>query len=64
MQEFDPKKSEEFITKVFYESVVPSLEDYIRIPNLSRSYDPEWNTNGNLLKAAHHIKNWVQGLNI
>lgn len=33
--------------------------DYIRIDNLSRTYDAEWDTNGKLEKAAHHIKDWV-----
>jgi hypothetical protein len=31
---------------------VPSISDYIRIPNLSRAYDENWQTNGLLLKAA------------
>tara|TARA_B110000503_G_scaffold123286_1_gene188747 strand:+ start:53 stop:163 length:111 start_codon:yes stop_codon:yes gene_type:complete len=34
--------------------------DYVRIPNLSRHYDPEWNTNGLLEKAAHFIKDWIE----
>ena len=43
--------------------------EYIRIPNLSRSYDNEWNSNGLLEKAADFIKNWilaqgVQGLSM
>ena len=46
------------------ECVVPSISDYIRIPNLSRSYDPNWQTNGLALKAAQHIKEWVEKLNI
>ena len=33
--------------------------EYIRIPNLSRSYDNEWNSNGLLEKAADFIKNWI-----
>lgn len=50
--------------KTFDESALPSLEEYIRIPNLSRSYDAEWNTNGLLEKAAEHIKNWIESLAI
>ena len=38
--------------------------DFIRIPNLSRNYDPEWATNGLLTKAAEHIKAWIESLNI
>ena len=52
------------MTKEFYDSAVPSLQEFIKIPNLSRTYDPEWNTNGLLEKAANHIKGWVEGLQI
>ena len=38
--------------------------DYIRIDNLSRSYDPNWNTNGKLEAAADHIKSWIEQLDI
>jgi hypothetical protein len=31
---------------------------------LSRAFDPEWETNGLLTKAAEHIKGWVESLNI
>jgi len=32
-----------------YESkVIPALIEYIKIDNLSRTYDTEWNTNGKL----------------
>jgi hypothetical protein len=29
---------------------------------MSRSFDPEWNTNGLLLKAAQHILDWINSL--
>ena len=38
--------------------------DYVRIPNLSRAYDPEWDTNGLLEKAAEHIKTWIENLGV
>ena len=38
--------------------------DYIKIPNLSRSFDPEWQTNNLLERAADHIKDWVIQLDI
>ena len=54
----------EFIESKFDESVVPSLMEYVRIDNLSRTYDPEWMSNGKLEKAAGHIQEWVRGLGI
>jgi hypothetical protein len=38
--------------------------DFIRIPNLSRDYDKEWNSNGLLEKAAKHLLDWVMKQNI
>lgn len=38
--------------------------EFIRIDNLSRSYDPQWNTNGKLEKAARHIKTWIEDLGL
>lgn len=38
--------------------------EYIKIPNLSRNFDPDWQSNGLLEKAAEHIKSWVEQLNI
>ncbi len=43
---------QEYIEKVFNESYIPSLMEYIKIPNLSRNFDPDWQTNGLLEKAA------------
>jgi acetylornithine deacetylase/succinyl-diaminopimelate desuccinylase-like protein len=61
---FDVQKSKDFIKKVYEESLIPSLVEFIKIPNLSRGFDPEWATNGLLEKAAEHIKSWVEGLQI
>ena len=41
-----------FVEECFTTSALPSLEEYITIPNLSRSFDSEWATNGLLEKAA------------
>ena len=33
-------------------SIVPTLEEYIRIPNQSPLYDPQWKQNGYMNKAV------------
>lgn len=63
------EKTRELITKWFDTSALPALEEYVRIPNLSKAYDPEWNTNGLLEKAAKHLMDWatsqsVRGLSL
>lgn len=60
----DIEKATAFVYDTFDKSVLPSIMDFIRIPNLSRNFDPEWATNGLLTKAAEHIKAWIESLNI
>lgn len=61
---FDVEKATEFVYTNFDKSALPSLIEFIKIPNLSRAYDKEWETNGLLLKAAEHIKSWIEGFNV
>lgn len=63
-QKLNNQACQEFIEKVFTESALPSLMEYIKIPNLSRNFDPDWNKNGLLEKAAEHVKSWVEQLKI
>lgn len=59
MEGFNAEKCKEFVNKKFDESVIKSLSDFVAIPNLSKSFDKEWASNGLLEKAANHIKDWV-----
>jgi len=49
-----------FVTQEFDNSAVPALKEFIAIPNTSKQYDAEWQTNGLLEKAAAHLKTWVE----
>ena len=44
--------------------IVPMIEDFIRIPNQSRLFDPEWNTNGLQQKACNFCIDWALKLGI
>lgn len=55
----DAKKTLEFVSQTWDSSVVPTLQDYIRIPNQSPNFDADWATNGLLDKAAELEKEWV-----
>jgi acetylornithine deacetylase/succinyl-diaminopimelate desuccinylase-like protein len=46
-------------TKDFNEKILPGLQDFIRIDNLSPDYDPEWKENLKLDKAGNHLINWA-----
>ena len=60
MSSIDASAIKSFVDEEFTKSALPSIIDYIKIPNLSRSYDVEWATNGLLEKAANHIKSWIE----
>ena len=54
----DYDKTIEIVHRDFDNSILPALQDYIRIDNLSPEFVPEWITNGKLEKAAQHIIDW------
>ncbi|HEV7765018.1 MAG TPA: M20 family metallopeptidase [Thermoanaerobaculia bacterium] len=41
-------------------SIVPTLEQYIRIPNQSPLFDPDWKRNGHMNKAVALARSWVE----
>lgn len=45
-------------------SALEGLKDFIRIPNLSPDYDPEFLTNGLITKCVDTVKNWVEAQGI
>ena len=51
-----------YVDKFFGLRVLPNLMDFIRIPNCSPNYDSDWETNGNALKAANFLCDWIESL--
>jgi len=41
-------------------SIVPALQRYIRIPNQSPLFDPDWKQNGHMNEAVALAKAWVE----
>ncbi|KRW99312.1 hypothetical protein PPERSA_02424 [Pseudocohnilembus persalinus] len=64
MAKYDPKVAQDFINKLWDESMQQSIMDFIRIPNQSKNFDPEWNTNGLQEKACAHIVDWSKKQNV
>ncbi len=46
------------IDRWWRESIVPSLSDYVRVPNKSPAFDPEWEANGHMQRAAELLAAW------
>ena len=54
----------QFVDAVWDDSIVPALCDYIRIPNKSPLFDPDWEANGHMSKAATLLESWCRHLDI
>ena len=53
-----------FADEVWDTSIVPTLCDYIRIPNKSPAFDPDWEAAGHMQRAAALLDAWCEHLDI
>lgn len=66
---FNPQELHEFVCQQWQEEILPSLCDYIKIPNKSPHFDAQWQEHGYMEQAVNHISNWCkahapQGMNL
>ena len=52
--------SSEFISTLWDRDIVPVLTDYIRIPNKSPMFDPEWEKHGHMDKVVALFEKWAR----
>ncbi|HHQ9287918.1 TPA: M20 family metallopeptidase [Legionella anisa] len=57
---FNPQALYDFVCHQWEEKIIPSLCDYIRIPNKSPHFDPKWQEHGFMEQAVSHIANWCK----
>ncbi|MBM4260549.1 MAG: M20/M25/M40 family metallo-hydrolase [Deltaproteobacteria bacterium] len=60
----DPKKTQSYVDKVWTESIVPRLVEYIAIPNKSPHFDQEWKEHGHMARAVELIAEWCRSRKI
>jgi acetylornithine deacetylase/succinyl-diaminopimelate desuccinylase-like protein len=53
-----------FIDETWQSSIVPALHDYIRIPNKSPLYDPDWQAHGHMDRAVELIADFCRSRQI
>jgi acetylornithine deacetylase/succinyl-diaminopimelate desuccinylase-like protein len=46
--------------ELFASSIVPTLVDYIKIPNKSAAFDPKWKENGHMDRAVELLAGWAR----
>ena len=60
----DASKTTQLVEKLWDDSIVPELADYIRIPNQSPAFDKDWAAHGHMARAVELARRWVEGRNI
>jgi len=50
----------QWTAQLFASSIVPTLVEYIKIPNKSAMFDPDWRKNGHMDKATELLAGWAR----
>jgi acetylornithine deacetylase/succinyl-diaminopimelate desuccinylase-like protein len=56
----DAHKTTAYVERVWSETILPTLHDYIRIPSQSPAFDPEWEAYGYMDHAVELAAAWVR----
>ena len=56
----DSKKTETLVNQVWDDSIIPELCDYIKIPNKSPMFDPDWEKHGYMEQAVELLEKWCR----
>lgn len=60
----DADRNRTLVDDMWSSSIVPTLEQYIRIPNQSPLFDPDWKRNGYMNQAVALARSWVESQNV
>lgn len=56
----DAGKITKFVDQCWEDSIVPALTEYIRIPNKSPAFDPDWEKHGYMADAVKLLEKWAR----
>lgn len=56
----DQAKTQQFVDKFWEDDIVPTITDYIAIPNVSSMFDPDWQANGHVERALELVESWIE----
>jgi acetylornithine deacetylase/succinyl-diaminopimelate desuccinylase-like protein len=54
------EQNKQYVDQLWENSIVPTLKEYIQIPNKSPLFDPEWQQHGYMDQAVDLIANWCR----
>ena len=55
----DTKQAIEFVNGIWDDSIIPEIE-YIRVPNKSPAFDPDWEQHGHMDTAVQMLETWCK----
>jgi acetylornithine deacetylase/succinyl-diaminopimelate desuccinylase-like protein len=56
----DQAKTKSYIERIWDSFIVPELQEYIRIPNKSVAFDPEWQAHGHMDRVVERFEKWAR----
>ena len=56
----DNKQATEFVSKMWDDSIIPEIAEYIKVPNKSPHFDPDWEENGHMETAVEMLEAWCK----
>src|SRR3712207_4260285 len=56
----DPARLKSFVEQLWGDEITPSLVEYIRIPNKSPAFDPQWAEHGYMEDAVNLMVGWAR----
>jgi acetylornithine deacetylase/succinyl-diaminopimelate desuccinylase-like protein len=59
-QVLDASRADAFVSAKWDEQIVPQLVEYIRIPNKSPMFDPDWVAHGHMDEAVRLMEGWAR----
>ena len=54
------RQAEQFVSGLWDESILPELCEYVRIPNKSPHFDPDWQKHGHMDRAVQLLETWCK----
>ncbi len=56
----DHKTTADFVNEIWDSSIIPEISEYIRIPNKSPLFDPDWEKHGYMEQAVQMLEAWAK----
>ncbi len=56
----DNNKTAEFVNSMWDDSIIPEIAEYIKVPNKSPHFDPDWEEHGHMETAVKMLEAWCR----